>query len=125
RAVLMPWPISGFFETIVTIPSGAMETNADRTAGAAAGTADPVAASALAGSRINASNASPPPASREALRSVRLFTFITACSGNMARISFETGSDTDRALNPVVTRTATDIAGHRRVDLLERRLRGP
>src|SRR3569832_69347 len=109
--VLMPWPISGFFETMVTMPSGAIDTNADRMAGAAS--------RAQTGSGMIASRASPPPATTAVFRRVRRLI----ASGNMIGILMQTRGHLDRGLNPVVAGTATDVAGHGRVDLVHRRPR--
>src|SRR4051812_10961102 len=111
--VLMPWPISGFFETMVTMPSGAMDIKADSVAGAAA-------AVVRACSGIVASSRNPPPASRAVFSKVRLLSSMFIASGNMVRLLMRAGGDLDRGLNPVVTGAAADISRHRRVDLLER-----
>src|SRR5215470_19247553 len=114
RDVLTPWPISGFFATMVTVPSGAMETNAESTA--AAELLSSIASSADAGSGISASSARPPPARREALRTARRSSMAGA-SGDMTALLFHAGSNADGAADPVVTGAAADVAGHGRVDL--------
>src|SRR3569833_3042440 len=96
---------------MVTMPSGAIDTNADRLAGAAW---------ARAGSGMMASSARPPPASTAVFRTVRRLMV----SGNMIGILVQPGGHLDCGLNPVVTGAPTDVTGHCRVDLLQGRARG-
>src|SRR5215470_16283018 len=119
REVFTPCPISGFFETMVTRPSGAMDTNAESCAGAAA--AEP---SARMGSVTKASKARPPPASRDALSTVRRLRPVPEGSCDTAGLLFHSGCNPDRAANAVVTGTAAEVARHRRIDLLVRGPRG-
>src|SRR5579872_1780810 len=118
KEVLTPWPISGFLATIVTIPSGATDTKAESCAGAA--TLADVVCRARAGSGSKASSTKPPPANNDALRTVRRLRSVPASSCNMARLLFQSGGDLNRALNPVVTTTAAEVARHRGVDLFDR-----
>src|SRR6516162_3534075 len=108
RDVLMPWPISGFFATMVTVPSGAMETNAES---AAAELLSPIASRADAGSGISASSAKPPPARSEALSTARRSSMAGA-SGDMTALLVHAGSNADGAADPVVTGAAADVARH-------------
>src|SRR5579862_64812 len=119
REVFTPCPISGFFETMVTRPSGAMETKADSSAGAPATAAEP---SARTGDGMKASRASPPPARSDALSTVRRVRSVPEGSRDTAALLFQSGRNADRAADTVVARTPADVARHRRIDLL---IRGP
>src|SRR5262249_48906062 len=115
--VFTPWPISGFLETIVTVPSVAMETKAESCAGAVL--FSPVAPSASAGSGISASSASPPPARREALSSARRSSPVADSSCNTAGLLFlHACGNPNGAADPVVTAAAAEVAGHCRVELI-------
>src|SRR6516162_6560698 len=115
--VFTPWPISGFLETIVTVPSVAIETKAESSVRAAAFPS--VASSANTGSGISASSASPPPASREAFSSARRSSPATGSSCNTAGLLlFDAGGNPDGTADAVVTATTADVAGHRRVELI-------
>src|SRR5262249_36176686 len=113
--VFTPCPISGFFETMVTTPSGAMETKADSSAAAAA--AEP---RARTGSETKASSARPPPARSDAFRTVRRLRSVPEVSRDTAALLFHSGRNPDRAADAVVAGTAADVARHRGVDLLVR-----
>src|SRR4051794_31766858 len=89
--VLMPWPISGFFATMVTMPSGAIDTNADKVAGAPG-------PSARTGNGIIASRANLPPARNAVFSTVRRLM----ASGNMVGILMHAGGHLDGGLDPVV-----------------------
>ena len=71
--VLTPWPISGFFDAIVMMPSGAIRMKALSVAPAGS-ERPPAAARARPGS--NAYNSRPPPAAALALRIVRRETVL-------------------------------------------------
>src|SRR6516225_5028447 len=115
--VFTPWPISGFLETMVTVPSVAMETNAESCAGAVL--LSPVASRAHAGSGISASSASPPPASRDALSSARRSSPATGSSCDTAGLRlFQTRGNRNGTADPVITAAAADVAGHCRVELI-------
>src|SRR5256885_1590897 len=118
--VFMPCPISGFLDTMVTVPSGAMETKAESCAGAAVFPS--IASNTPAGSGIRASSARPPPASSDALSTVRRVRSAAACSCDTTSLLFHTRSDPDRTSNPVVAAAAADVAGHCRVNLIDIRL---
>src|SRR5215467_8388994 len=116
--VFTPWPISGFFDTMVTSPSGAIETKAESSAGAVAPSAAP---SARAGSGMMALSARPPPASSDALSTVRRVRSVPECSGDTTALLLQAGGHPDRAADPVVAGTAADVARHGCIDLLVRR----
>src|SRR5690349_11891555 len=120
--VLMPCPISGFFDMIVTVPSGAMETKAESCAGPAPSFS---AAARVLGSGISTSSASPPPARSDALSMVRRSRPARSGSRNTAALLFHAGGDPDRAADTVVATAATDVARHGCIDLSIVRLRGP
>src|SRR6266853_3156552 len=114
--VFMPWPISGFLDTMVTIPSGAIETKAESSAGAAVFRS--IASKTPAGSGIRASSAKPPPASNDALSTVRRLRPAAVSSCDTSGLLFHTRSDPDRTSNPVVAAAAADVAGHCGVNLI-------
>src|SRR5215469_5984875 len=115
--VLTPCPISGFLETMVTVPSVAMATKAESSA--AAVLFSPAAVTANAGSGISASSASPPPASRDALSSARRSSPATGSScDTTGLLSFQTRGNSNGTADPVVTAAAADVAGHCRVELI-------
>src|SRR5215472_13473845 len=115
--VFTPWPISGFLETIVTVPSAAMATKAESCAGAVLFPS--VASRANTGSGINASRASPPPARSEALSTARRSSPATGNSCDTAGLLFfHTRGNPNGSADPVVTAAAADVAGHCRVELL-------
>src|SRR5207248_5708481 len=118
--VFTPWPISGFLDTMVTVPSGAMETKAESCVGGALFPS--LAPKTPAGSGIRASSARPPPASSDALSTVRRVRSAAACSCDTTSLLFHTRSDPDRTSNPVVAAAAADVAGHCRVNLIDIRL---
>src|SRR5213082_803903 len=86
--VFMPCPISGFLDTIVTVPSGAMETKADSCVGGALFLS--LASRTPAGSGSRASSARPPPASSDALSTVRRVRSAAACSCDTTRTYLKT-----------------------------------
>src|SRR5438034_8934774 len=114
--VFMPSPISGFLDTMVTVPSGAMETKAESCAGAVVPPS--IASKTAAGSGIRASSARPPPASSDALSTVRRVGPAAVFSCDMTSLLSHTRSDPDRASNPVVAAAAADVAGHCGVSLI-------
>src|SRR5207249_3733718 len=114
--VFTPWPISGFLDTMVTVPSGAMETKAESWAGAAVFPS--IASRTPAGSGIRASSAKPPPASSDALSTVRRLGPAGESSCDTTGLLFHTRGDPDRTSNPVVAAAAADVAGHCRVNLI-------
>src|SRR5436190_6433697 len=114
--VFTPWPISGFLDTMVTVPSGAMETKAESCAGAAVFPS--IASKTAAGSGIRASSARPPPASSDALSTVRRVGPAAVVSCDMTGLLSHNRSDPDRTSNPVVAAAAADVAGHCGVNLI-------
>src|SRR5579863_6804485 len=114
--VFTPWPISGFLDTIVTVPSGAMATKAESCA--AAGLFPSIAPAKAAGSGISASSAKPPPASKDALSTVRRLRPVRTCSRITGALLFHARGDPDRTSTPVVAAAAADVAGHGGVDLI-------
>src|SRR5215469_2469685 len=117
--VFTPWPSSGFLETMVTVPSVPMVTNADSSP--AAPLFPSIARARRAGNGTSISSARPPPASSEALSTARRLTI--ACSGDTAALLFHARGDPDCAPDAVVTGATTDVAGHGRVDLRSAGLR--
>src|SRR5215469_624008 len=108
---------------MVIVPSGATETKAESCAAALLLPA--TASQALAGRGMSASSAKPPPASSDALSTVRRSRRTRGCSGDTAALLvLYAGSDTDGAANPVVAAAAAEVAGHRRVDLIDAGLGG-
>src|SRR6516225_10070030 len=115
--VFTPWPISGFLETIVTVPSAAMATKAESCAGAALFSS--AVSRAHAGSGISASSASPPPARSEALSTARRSSPATGNSCDTAGLLFfQTRGNPYGTADPVITAAAADVAGHCRVELI-------
>src|SRR5256885_5582469 len=114
--VFTPCPISGFLDTMVTVPSGAMKQKAKSCAGATVFIS--IASKTAAGSGIRASSARPPPASSDALSTVRRVGSAAVFSCDTIRLLFHTRSDPDRTSNPVIAAAAADVAGHGGVNLL-------
>src|SRR6266699_2143627 len=114
--VFTPCPISGFLDTMVTVPSGAMETKVESCARAAVLLS--IASKTPAGSGIRASSARPPPARSDALSTVRRVGSAAVFSCDTISLLFHTCSDPDRTSNPVVAAAAADVAGHCGVNLL-------
>src|SRR5207302_4889589 len=114
--VFMPCPISGFLDTMVTVPSRAMETKTESCVGTTV--LPSIAPKTPAGSGISASSAKPPPASSDALSTVRRVRPAAVCSCDTTGLLFHTRSDPDRTSNPVVAAAAADVAGHCGVNLI-------
>jgi hypothetical protein len=79
--VLMPWPISGFFDMMVTMPSGAMRTKAFSAAVSPAASEAAAIAVRASGGKVACSN-KPPPAATVAFRNAR--RECVAAGGNWA-----------------------------------------
>src|SRR5215469_745153 len=117
--VFTPCPISGFFATIVTVPSGATDMKAESSAiDAAPPSPVRVRPVANAGTGIRMSSARPPPANKDALRTVRRPTHVfTPRSRDMAALRFGVGSDLNRSANPLIAPAAADVASHCAINL--------
>src|SRR5438445_137597 len=118
-AVRTPWPISDRCATMVTRPVSSMDTNAvglkrgTSTAGAAGGLlANPRGRRRSPITRPPAT-AAPPARKRRRLRCSRI-----------AAISCPSCRGLDRRTNPLIGAAATDVAGHRLVDIVIGGLRG-
>ena len=77
----MPWPISGFFDMMVTMPSGAMRTKAFSAAVSPAASEAAAIAVRASGGKVACSN-KPPPAATVAFRNAR--RECVAAGGNWA-----------------------------------------
>src|ERR1700730_9885079 len=116
--VFTPCPISGVFETIVIVPSGATDMKAESSATEVV-PAFVVRARLRAnpGAGIRMWSARPPPASSEALSTVRRSMDVMSCSADMAALLAYVGGDFNGSANPVIASAATDVPSHCAIDL--------
>src|ERR1700679_4305324 len=139
KEVLMPCPISGFLQVMVTMSSGAMRMYALMVPAALTACLGAVPGAAAAPGKLK-SNSMPPPAAVLAARKLRRDSARPAASNwsPVSCVSFMSGrvmSDLPRVggrqtrslfdggANPRVGGTAADVAAHRVVDVLVGRLR--
>ena len=134
--VFTPWPISGFFAMIVTMPSGVMRMNAFG-ANSAAGSARASASRRVARLEVASPSSRPPPASAVTRRNrggdrrvswcswSRLLTSGRGVAGEPASPSAlaAPAALVDRLADAQVGPAAADVAVHRRVDVRVGRLR--
>src|SRR5215469_4771455 len=114
KDVFTPCPISGFFDTIVTVPSGATDMKADSSAMEAASPSFArVRPVDRTGTGIRMSSARPPPANNDALSTVRRLIAVPGPrSRDMAAVLVGVSCDLNRSANPVIAPTATEVAAH-------------
>src|SRR5688572_2382280 len=127
---IMPWPISGFLLTIVTLLSGCSVTNA-HACGSAAGPPGPWANTSSASSCRATSK--PPPAAALTLMKERRFRFLVMAPPLLGRATGRrdvrwtgrggAGRDLDRFADAHVGTAAAQVAGHRGRNLRVRRTR--